>query len=186
MTKIPFDLSGELYTKLSSNPKYPHLIYPSRPDKDTLPGNPRILLQDPNIGLSLRQDLTTPDLNILAPHLWLVAKQDGEHISPLTHQLVRGRQIIITEKPELHLVWVNDRVYIKPLPIYLLSHAFWQYYLVSNNSPIPDPLRCHIAQAALGLLRSYARLIQHKSDFRLAQDTTHQLLPKNIRYSQFI
>jgi hypothetical protein len=193
MNQSPFGFDCQLYTKLSISPNQltikrssSHATPESPAEKTTLPGQPRIALQDPNIGSYLQAELITPLLNKLSPHLWLVAKQDSSHVSSLSHQIVRGRDIIITENPELHLVWIYDRVYIKPIPMYLLSHAFWEFYLVSKNSPIPEPLRQDIAKAAQGFLRSYSYLIRHKSDFLLAQDAKHRLLPENIRYSRFI
>jgi hypothetical protein len=153
-----------------------------RRDKDYLPGEPRIPLDGRTIGGYLKEELVARDLEQLAPYLWLVAKQDSSHVSSLTHQLARGREIVITEKPGLHLVWYYDRVFIKPLPKYLLSHAFWSFYLLSHESPIPEPLRSDLKKAALGFLRSYAFLIQHRSDFDLAMREEHRLLPKNVKY----
>lgn len=154
--------------------------------KTHLPGDPRVELGDPDIGTHLQEELMTDDLNMLAPHLWLVAKQDSEHISSLTDQIVRGRTITITEKPGLHLVWVSGRVFVKPLPKYLLSHAFWQHYLVSAHSPIAEPMREQLAQAARGFLRSYAYLVQHKSDFVLATQEETRLIPEGITFTDFI
>ncbi|PLB55731.1 hypothetical protein P170DRAFT_48916 [Aspergillus steynii IBT 23096] len=153
--------------------------------KSYLPNLPRVALHDPMIGDFLESDLVTPTLDKLAPHLWLVAKQDSSHISTLTHQIVRGRQIIVSEDPGLHLVWIEDRVFVKPVPKYLLSHAFWKYYLTSNDSPIPQPQRTHLTKAALGFLRSYSHLIRHKSDHRLAVDDKHLLVPAKIPFSDF-
>ncbi|KAI1660709.1 hypothetical protein F4813DRAFT_261701 [Daldinia decipiens] len=155
------------------------------PEKDYLPGEPRIKLENDTIGTDLEEELVTNDLDQLSPHLWLVAKQDSAHISSLTHQIVRGRRIIITEKPELHLVWYYNQVFIKPLPKYLLSYAFWKYYLISPHSPIQEPLQSSLRKAALGFLRSYSYLIQRRSDFNLAMNEDHRLLPKNIKYSSF-
>ncbi|KAI1738436.1 hypothetical protein F4680DRAFT_449868 [Xylaria scruposa] len=156
-----------------------------RSSKDYLPGEPRIQLGDPHISKYLKSELLTEDLDKLSPHLWLVAKQDSSHVSSLTHQLVRGRQIIITEKPELHLVWYYDSIFIKPIPKYLLSHAFWEFYLLSPDSPIEASLRDDIFKAALGFLRSYNHLIQHRSDFALAMRDECRLLPKNTKYASF-
>jgi hypothetical protein len=44
---------------------------------------------------------------------------------------MKRREIVVTEDPRLHLVWIYDRVFIKPLPKYLLSHDFWQIYLLT-------------------------------------------------------
>lgn len=197
MDRIPFTVDSELCHNLSlvSEPyfiqrrsKHTSSVPPISNDvrKDYIPGQPQARLQDPNLGSYLESELVPRDLNRLAPYLWLVAKQDSSHISPLTHQIVRGRNIIITEKPGLHLVWIHDRVFIKPLPKYLLSHAFWEFYLVGRNSQIPHNQRKDIRKAVLGFLRSYFYLIQHKSDFILATDDKHRLLPKNTSYTEFI
>lgn len=157
-----------------------------RGPKDHLPGEPRVKLRDPHIGNYLKSELLTEDLNRLSSHLWLLAKQDSSHISSLTNQLVRGRQIIITEKPELHLVWYYDHVFVKPIPKYLLSHVFWEFYLLSPRSPIEASLRGDLFEAALGFLRSYNYLIRHRSDFALAMRDDCRLLPKNTKYASFI
>jgi hypothetical protein len=93
---------------------------------------------------------------------------------------------MITENPGLHLVWIHDRVFLKPLPEYLLSHAFWEYYLVSPYSPLEESVRQSLLKAASGFLRSYSYLIQHKSDFRLATGDDLQLIPKSISYTEFV
>ncbi|KAJ5171762.1 hypothetical protein N7492_004355 [Penicillium capsulatum] len=151
-----------------------------------LPGDPRLLLDDGHLGKHLLAEFQTDRLNKLAPYLFLVAKQDSTHISSLTHQVVRGRRIIITEDPGLHLVWVDDRVFVKPLPRYLLSWAFWKQYVLSSTSPIPENERKKLIPVALGFLRSYSYLIQHRSDYRLATRDEHRLLPARISYPAFI
>ena len=81
---------------------------------------------------------------------------------------MRGREIIITENPQLHLVWYYHQIYIKPIPKYLLSYAFWQYLAT-------EPL--DLQQAAIGFIRTYSYLIRYESDFLLAQEKG--LIPKN-------
>ncbi|EEP75508.1 predicted protein [Uncinocarpus reesii 1704] len=193
MNEPPFAQEDELYPKLyiSQSPLSIHrrpVATTSKPETaiDGLPGQPRIGLHDIELASYLQAELITADLNKLAPHLWLVAKQDSAHISSLTHQIVRGRQIIITENPGLHLVWIYDRVYIKPIPKYLLSHAFWGFYLCGVDSPIRPDARQQLVQAALGFLRSYFYLVQHKSDFSIATNDDHRLIPKSISYSEFV
>lgn len=111
-----------------------------------------------------------------------VSTPRSSHISPLHHQAARGRKdIIVVENPHLHLVWVYDRIFIKPVPRYLLSHAFWRYLLRH-----PD-----LHQAAAGFVRSYSYLIKYESDFRLAQSDALCLIPaddgegKPITYERF-
>ncbi|PTB46530.1 hypothetical protein M441DRAFT_42312 [Trichoderma asperellum CBS 433.97] len=194
MCEPPFSADCELckrlmvttdgHIKRSPNPAHDSQVATNK--KEYLPGEPRIQLDDPAMGAYLEEELATPELNQLSPHLWLVAKQDSAHISSLTHQKVRGREIIITEQPRLHLVWYNDRVFIKPLPKYLLSRAFWDFYLVSPHSSLEKSLQKELREAALGFLRSYSYLVRRRSDFDLAMDESHRLLPKKTTYSGFI
>lgn len=192
----------ELYSKLEisggriSRKPRPSTQDASTPDKTTppvkryLPGQPRINLNDDTLPAYLQSEFLTPDLDKVAPHLWLVATQDSSHIASLTDQIVRGRHPVITENPELHLVWVNDRIYIKPLPKYLFSHAFWEFYLPSHlDTPTPTPTPTQndaVYRAALGFVRSYAYLIQHRSDFRIATREEYALLPKGLKYADFM
>ena len=88
------------------------------------------------------------------------------------HQAVRGRNIIVTENPQLHLVWYYDRIYIKPIPRYLLSYAFWKFL---NTQPV------ELRRAITGFVRTYAYLVRYECDFRLATSNEHHLalIPKD-------
>ena len=72
---------------------------------------------------------------------------------------------MVTEDPGLHLLWYEDKVYIKPLPQYLTKHDFWRRYL-SGDTPASLDLR----KAALGFIRSYCFLIRHASDMHIASE----------------
>lgn len=37
--------------------------------------------------------------------------------------------IVVSKDPKLHLVWINDRIFLKPLPRYLTSYTIWRDYL---------------------------------------------------------
>src|SRR6266480_5198937 len=186
MEETPFGPNHELCHQLEVNGAEIRRRHPKPNAAANLPGEPRIQLTDSEIGERLKAELMTEVLNQLAPHLWLMTTQSSENISSLTDQVVRGREITVTENPGLHLVWIYHRVFIKPLPKYLLSHAFWEYYLLSKYSPIKESVRKDLLQAALGFLRSYAYLIRHKSDFTLATQEKTRLIPKNISYSDFV
>lgn len=41
---------------------------------------------------------------------------------PLHHQLSIERSIVITEHADLHLVWSGNRLFLKPLPTYLMDY----------------------------------------------------------------
>lgn len=161
--------------------------------KRYVPGQPRVSLDDEKgVNEYLGKQLKTEKLDELEPFLWLVAKQDSSHVSELTLQKTRGREkIVITENPELHLVWIYDRIFIKPIPKYLLSHAFWKVYLSDNGSWSrvgtweKSEQKIKLAKAAKGFLRSWAHLIKHKSDFEIATDKP-RLIPKDIKYAKFI
>lgn len=195
MGMIPFRRDQELYRNLwiSDNGQLHRYKGNASPSggvalkEPSLPGQPNISLYDTQMASFLGNELLPRRLDSIGRHLWLIAKQDSTHISSLTHQLVRGRKIVVTENPELHLVWFYDQVFVKPLPKYLLSYTFWQYYLDNKASAIHNEQeRYAVLQAARGMLRSYSYLIQHKSDFLLATDGRHQLLPRKLRYAEFI
>lgn len=81
MDQTPFDAKDELYHKLyvTSNqrlirrkPKLVHSISAIgtlTTEKTHLPSQPRIGLQDPDMGKYLESELVTRELNKLAPHL---------------------------------------------------------------------------------------------------------------------
>lgn len=190
MLEAPFPQNLELCKSLNSRDGFCFIQRSKKCHADSdrrnyLPGEPRIPLDEETIGTHLKEELLTEDLDRLSPRLWLVATQDSAHISSLTHQVVRGRDIVITEKPELHLIWHYNRVFIKPMPKYLLSYTFWNFYLTSPLSPIKEPLQSTLRKAALGFLRSYSYLIQHRSDFNLAMRDDKSLLPKGTKFSRF-
>jgi hypothetical protein len=73
----------------------------------------------------------------------------------------------VAEHPQLHLVWSYDRIFIKPIPRYLLSHAFWEYVQTNDK----------LCQAVGGFLRTYSYLIRYETDFRLASSDALSLIP---------
>ena len=185
---VPFFMSTELNTQLAIEPNatQPSAFNLRRTDNSqsfSLPGQPRIDFRTAEVREYLLSEFLTPDLNRLSPRLWLVATQNSSHISTLHHQIVRGRQIAITENPELHLVWIDDRIFIKPLPPYLLSYAFWSFFFSAETSPFSEAHRDELRRALLGYMRSYHHLVRHESDFNIA--IAHRLLPKGVDWDGF-
>lgn len=127
--------------------------------------------------------MMTPDLNKMAPHLWLVAKPSSDHCNPLHEQVVRGRNIVITENPELHLCWIDSKVFIKPIPRYLLSWAFWRHYLDDSDANSDPQGKAKLMKAVLGYMRSYHFLVCHESDYRIA--VKEHLIPVTTTYEDF-
>lgn len=102
----------------------------------------------------------------------------------------------------MHLVWTIGRIFIKPIPRFLLTPEVWAEYLSC-------PLRCKSMQAsgltgytfkdehscsscvherlwssALGFLYSYTGLISHESDFAIAQ--AKQLIPSEVEWADWM
>ncbi|KAF5649614.1 hypothetical protein F52700_510 [Fusarium sp. NRRL 52700] len=147
-----------------------------------VPGFPRIPRDSRDqIRKLLTSEFCSDDLDRVSDKLWWMSKQDSTNIWPLHRQLLQGRSIILTENPKLHLVWIHDRIFIKPLPRFIGSHGFWREYLCSNNTSED----VHIRRAVLGYLRTYFYLIRHESDFRIAKDPTLCLIPESISWEQF-
>ncbi|KZF21643.1 hypothetical protein L228DRAFT_156863 [Xylona heveae TC161] len=151
----------------------------------TLPGHPYIKLDTPSILRSfLEKELYARDLEAIAPYLWVMSTQSSSNINPLHRQKVKGREIVVTEDPRLHLVWIHDRIFIKPLPRYLLSYAFWDLFLSGKSTELGD-LCAVLRSAALGYLRTYRYLIQHETDFFIAQQEHLRLVPKDVDWPRF-
>ena len=150
-----------------------------------LPGHPRIRLNDgERLTTFLIKETCAPDLEIMAPYMWMLSTQSSANVSPIHHQHVKGRQVIVTEDPRLHIVWIYNRIFIKPIPYYLLSHAFWECYLLDPASPLGE-YRDLVKRSALGYLRTWIWLIKYESDFVMAQESKPALIPRNVTWYQF-
>jgi hypothetical protein len=150
---------------------------------DYLPGQPRIKLNDtPKLFKFLVREFCNADVDLVADKLWWMSKQDKRSISPLHRQQVKGRKIIPSEDSKLHLVWIDDRIYIKPLPKFLLSHTFWKTYFDTSIKEVAND-QIRVRKAALGYLRTWFYLIKYESDFRIALEL--DLIPKDTLWVEF-
>jgi len=168
--------------------------------KTSLPGQPRIQLQGTNLGDYIRKTHLVTELDKLAPYLRFVsviyrdgglkdilnseqiATPSSTHIYPLHEQLARGRTVSVTEHPGLHLVWYHDRIFIKPIPPYLLCAGFWEYIQEAD---------LETWKAAAGFMRTYCYLIQYETDFRIAVNSEMHLISRDdghspISYEEFV
>lgn len=93
----------------------------------------------------------------------------------LHSQRVRNRDIIQSEQMDLHMVWTPKRMFVKPLPKWLLDVEFWKVHLCTNQK---------LYECAMGFLLSYAALVQHEIDFRIAKQL--YLLPPELKWSQWV
>lgn len=171
-----------------------------------VPGEPRVKLASIDVQAFLARELHTPLLDNLYRRLWLVARRSAGNIDSLHRQKIKGRHIMLTEDPKLHLVWHYDKIYIKPIPLCLLNHQFWRDYLcrssIKQTTNAPHSTISSMVEeeeeqggvarqsdyaVAAGFLRSYAYLVSHYSDFQIARETN--LLPDGIdwiKWSIFI
>ncbi|KAJ5908476.1 hypothetical protein N7495_001158 [Penicillium taxi] len=124
----------------------------------------------------LHTDLCTQGLDKIYSYLWLAGPPQAAH--PLHRQAILGRTILITENPSEHLVWDNARIFIKPLPEYLLNHDFWS---AKGDALIQSRV---LYESACGLLLSYCWIIRSKSDLAIAHDAN--LLPLTIKWETWI
>ena len=162
--------------------------------KQYLPGQPRIRLDKKAHNADGNQDIlleyfekchNTKELDSLLPFMRYIFVQTPsyQHISPLHHQGAHAREIKVTENPGLHLVWYYELIFIKPIPAYFYSQAFWTYI---KNADKP------LYQACLGFVRSYYMLIQYEIDFhracklRLIPEKDNGVLPTYEEWCDFV
>jgi hypothetical protein len=139
----------------------------------------------------IEQELDLRRLKSVFSKLWVAGRPIPPR--PQHQQLILRREIFITERMDMHLVWGSDRIFLKPIPPFLLEPSFWTDYLscgegcfcsINSNSDTQSSMQsCRRGPqaCALGFLLSYASLISHESDFLIAQDK--HLLPTEVEWS---
>ncbi|CAI9629718.1 unnamed protein product [Alternaria alternata] len=131
---------------------------------------------DNNIGAFLDVELNVRRLNEVHEWLWLVGLPTAPR--PLHYQVVKKREIIVTEQLDLHLVWSSapsSLILLKPLPRFLFCPDFWTEQICPRR---------HLYETALGFLLSYVALIEREVDYNLA--IYHGLIPKEITWSAWL
>ncbi|KAI6090738.1 hypothetical protein F4821DRAFT_227737 [Hypoxylon rubiginosum] len=117
----------------------------------------------------LSRELVVDRLNNVQDWLWVCGRPMPPR--PLHHQILISREVTITENPELHLVWSKNRIFLKPIPLYLLDPDFWAAHIIRDRK---------LADCARGFLFSYTALISYESDFRMARESG--LLPLGVTW----
>ncbi|KFY68887.1 hypothetical protein V496_00710 [Pseudogymnoascus sp. VKM F-4515 (FW-2607)] len=107
---VPFASDAELCSDLDIQDINGQSQIVSKSRFSSLPGQPAVSLAKPVVLDFLQREMMTPDLNRMAPHMWLIAKPSSDHCSALHEQIVRNRNIVITENPELHLCWIDHKI----------------------------------------------------------------------------
>lgn len=106
----------------------------------------------------LEWELKIPRLNEIHDYLWLAGRPMCAR--PLHRQAMLGRELVITEQVDLHMVRQESRIFLKPLPEFLLNADFWNTHICRD---------LHLHECACGFLLSYIWLVCSKSDLRVAQ-----------------
>jgi hypothetical protein len=180
----PFPVGSQLCAELDYGPALP--LPGHEVESPYLPGYPLVSLHDRRGMLEfLEEEYCSADLDRMAGKLWWMSKQDSANISPLHRQFVKQRRIVATEDPKLHLVWIHDRIFVKPLPRYLASWAFWRDQLGTEADDMTRARSQRVRAAALGFLRTYVHLVKSEYDFCIAQDPALRLIPAGITWGQF-
>ena len=118
-------------------------------------------------------ELTIPRLNEIHGYLWLAGRPTSAR--PLHRQAMLGRDLVITEQVDLHMVWQEARIFIKPMPDFLLDYEFWEDNICRDSN---------LYGCACGFLLSYVWLVCSKSDLRRAQDAG--LLGHEINWENWV
>lgn len=122
----------------------------------------------------LRRELDLSRLDDIHQHLWL-AGRSSVGARALHRQLMIGRVIIITEQADLHLVWQDSRIYIRPMPEFLLNFQFWDQCLCQDQV---------LWETARGFLLSYLWLVSSENDLHIAHDK--RLLPREMNWEHWV
>ncbi|KAI9696171.1 MAG: hypothetical protein M1820_008239 [Bogoriella megaspora] len=117
----------------------------------------------------LQATIRTPKLDRIHQYLWLAGLPKAAR--PLHRQKLLGRELVVTENADEHLVWYENRVFLKPLPGFLLNFKYWEATLHTDRE---------LHRSACGLLLSYAWLVSYESDLKIAKETG--LLPSDISW----
>ncbi|KAG9663378.1 hypothetical protein KCU78_g1227, partial [Aureobasidium melanogenum] len=111
-------------------------------------------------------------LESMHKQLWYAGRKGN--ISPLHHQKVIRRDIILTERARLHLVWSDKTIYVKRLDDELLDWGYFSTVVCGEET---------VYQAASGFLLSYAHLIEYPSDLEIAK--THGLVNRDVDWKKW-
>ncbi|KAI9858473.1 MAG: hypothetical protein M1830_006334 [Pleopsidium flavum] len=125
-----------------------------------------------DVGTFLSIELDVSRLNELHKHLWLAGLPTGARA--LHRQKLMDREIVLTEQADLHLVWYQNRIFIKPLPTFLLRQSMWRDHLCRSQDLYAN---------ACGFLLSYAWLVCYRTDFRIAQELG--LVPFSVEWESW-
>ncbi|ORY05163.1 hypothetical protein BCR34DRAFT_48627 [Clohesyomyces aquaticus] len=128
-----------------------------------------IFRADADIKQFLTEELNLGRLNKIHDLLWMAGRP--MRARPLHRYKMLGFEVLYTQQMDLHLLKFSNKLMIKPLPEWMLSHDFWKDNLCSSED---------FHKSACGFLLSYVWLLVSPLDLKLAHD--HFLLPSFITW----
>lgn len=135
-----------------------------------------IALANDSVGEFLKNDLDLSRLNRIHGLLWMAGRP--MRARPLHRYKMMGFDILHTQQMDLHLLKFSNKLFVKPLPEWILCSDFWLQYLCADGE---------LHKSACGFLLSYVWLITTPLDLKIAHDQT--LLPSFItwhRWKEFV
>lgn len=166
-------LSIQMHQQIPPYPQWASLIQDVPPLSEgipktlvVLPGNTTI--QSSRLKSYIDRCLDVSRLDALYHSLWFAGRPGN--VRPLHRQKMMERRIVVTEQADLHMAWIDDRIYLKPLPPWLVHYEFFVTYICSSGIAPGATNRLFLYEDAVGFLESYVKLIRDESDFRMAID----------------
>ncbi|KAI5858784.1 hypothetical protein BZA05DRAFT_382431, partial [Tricharina praecox] len=173
---ISVEPASHLFPPFAATHSIPFANIPELPvhssDHIELPGS--IFIPKHTLSSHLTAELDVSRLNRVHDYLWLAGR--AGHIRQLHRQRMMEREIVVAEQTDLHLVHQHGKIYIKPLPLFLMDYNFFAAHLCT-------PAAAELHASACGLLASYVEMILHESDFRIAVE--RGLLPADMLWPQW-
>lgn len=170
----PFQQSVELCSPPPAGGTVPNATAPRGEVLSTIyiDADGRIQCSEDDIHQHLLVELNLDRLNIAHDTLWWAGRPVPAR--PLHRQRTLGRDIVPTEQFDLHLVWSDKGIFIKPLAAMFTSFSFWQRELCGHPA---------LYETARGLLLSYIWLVRYEIDLEIAKEA--RLLPPDTQWVQW-
>lgn len=102
------------------------------------------------------KDYKLNKLNSIHDYLWMAGRPNN--INPLHKQICMRREILIVEDINLHMVWYDNIIYIKPLQEKIIDEY--------NDNNFKEDIE--FIECINGFLNSYIKLVKTKHDFYIA------------------
>ncbi|KAF1970739.1 hypothetical protein BU23DRAFT_556461 [Bimuria novae-zelandiae CBS 107.79] len=116
-------------------------------------------LVNTDIATFVKEDLNLERLNRIHGHLWMCGRPNRARA--LHRYKMLQMEVLPTQQMDLHLVRFSNKLIIKPLAEYMLSHDFWTQYLCEDEE---------LHKTACGFLLSYIWLLNTPLDLKMAHE----------------